>query len=647
MKLKSALLLLVILMGIMTAVSCKRKKGDRNPKHFVQALSAEPQTLNPISASDTYESAVNGFVFCNLLNLDKNLEIIPELAESWEISDDHKTFTFHIRKDVYWHDGEKLTGEDVKYTYDKIMDPRSKAMNKRGEYKDVEYVELVDDYTFRAHYKTPYAAALLSWAALTVIPKHIYENLDKYEDDKEYSHVLYVRGNEAFKSLSAEERAEAEKLMNEDWAAKLEAAGIVEAENPTVKTEFYEPDYEAAIKPGKVENGIGKAMASIMADSASSIAKYAAEFAAEKRLIRPTFLNNKFNRAPIGCGPYRFVKWDTAQQIVLEKVKDHWRDNPAIELIRFKIIKNADAELKAYKVGDIDVVTMRPEKWEEEKNDEMMKKRSQFFEYYSPGFGYIGWNMNGSNPFFADAKVRRAMTHATPREDMIEAILYGHAKTLSAPFHPDSWAYDSSVRPLDFDLDKSKALLTEAGWVDSDNNGIRDKMIGEKKVEFRFDILLGEGSIDGKRALLLLQEQLKSIGVLMEIRQLEWSALANKVHAKDFTACAMGWSLTLDPDPYLLFHSSEIAEGLNYYSYSNARADTIIEEAQVEFDRERRKELYHELHRIFNKDQPYTLLWAKKTIAALSRRFGNVETSPISIMSHYPGIYDWTIDEDF
>lgn len=502
------------------------------PKWYMTSLGAEPVTLNPVTASDMPSARVCGYIFNGLITINKKLEVIPELASSWEISPDHLVYTFHLRKDVTWHDGVKFTAADVKFTFDKIMDPLSKAMNKRGSYIDVAKAEAVDDYTFRVTYKRPYSPALTSWGT-SIIPKHLFEGVN--------------------------------------------------------------------------------------------------------------FLDNKYNRAPVGTGPYRFVEWKTGQNVIIEKITNHFRDNPAIERIVFKIIKDSAMELNAYKRGDVDGLGMTPDQWEKEKNNPAMTSKSRMLIYSVLSFSYLGWNMDGSNPFFADKTVRQAMCHAMPVEDLVKRIYRGHARAISGPFHPDVWAYDTNVAPYKFDLALAAKKLEAAGWVDADKDGVREKMINGKKTKFIFEVLYTEGSSVGENVLVLFKENLEKIGVTMEIHKIEWTAFIKKIHSHEFTACLLGWSLDIDPDPTALFHSREIGKGLNYYGYRNAEVDSLCDEGLREFDRQKRAAIYHRVHRILNDECPYTFLVASQALVALHKRFENVEVAPTGIYDFHPGLLGWKI----
>ncbi len=145
---------------------------------LVRRLPAEPGTLNPLTATDAYEQSINyPFVIETLLDQDLATgELKPLLAESWDVSPDKLTFTFHLRKDVKWHDGKPLTVDDVVFTYDKLMDPKVDAASYRSYFGDMESYEKIDDYTFLVKWKKPYFKSLEMIGGTPVLPKHALDD---------------------------------------------------------------------------------------------------------------------------------------------------------------------------------------------------------------------------------------------------------------------------------------------------------------------------------------------------------------------------------------------------------------------------------------------------------------------------------------
>jgi peptide/nickel transport system substrate-binding protein len=185
------------------------------------------------------------------------------------------------------------------------------------------------------------------------------------------------------------------------------------------------------------------------------------------------------------------------------------------------------------------------------------------------------------------------------------------------------------LKPYEYDPEKAKKLLDEAGWKDTDNDGILDK--NHKKFEFK--LLFATGNIDGERMLNVVKESMQKIGVDMNIELMEWAVFIKFIEEGKFDATSLGWSLGWEQDPYQLWHSSQIPEkvkgGSNHCNFVNKEADEIIEKAREEFDTQKRNTMYKRLQAIMHEEQPYTFLFTRKSLIAYDKRIHNLKTYPI------------------
>jgi peptide/nickel transport system substrate-binding protein len=152
------------------------QKVERNPNTFVESSIGDARRLNPVIANDSASGTINDQIFNGLVKYDKNIRLIGDLAERWEVSNGSKTITFHIRKGVKWHDGVEFTAEDCLFSYNKFIDPNV-ATPYSSSYMDVSSAEVVSKYIFRVTYKEPFSPALESWS-MGMIPKHLLEGKD-------------------------------------------------------------------------------------------------------------------------------------------------------------------------------------------------------------------------------------------------------------------------------------------------------------------------------------------------------------------------------------------------------------------------------------------------------------------------------------
>lgn len=154
--------------------------AERDPNTFVTASIGDARRLNPVISNDSASGAINDFVFNGLVKYDKDIRLVGDLAERWDISPDGKTITFHLRKDVKWHDGAPFTAEDCYFTYQKLTDPNVATPYSSG-YMDILKAEAVDRFTFRVVYREPFSPALESWG-MGIIPKHLLAGKDLNTD---------------------------------------------------------------------------------------------------------------------------------------------------------------------------------------------------------------------------------------------------------------------------------------------------------------------------------------------------------------------------------------------------------------------------------------------------------------------------------
>jgi peptide/nickel transport system substrate-binding protein len=331
------------------------------------------------------------------------------------------------------------------------------------------------------------------------------------------------------------------------------------------------------------------------------------------------------NRNPIGSGPYKLERWDTGQQIVLVRNDKYWNDarRPRILKRVLQIITDDNAAFQVLLRQDLDMMGLQPEQWINRANTAAFSEKFNKHSYYRPFFSYIGWNSRRA--MFSDKRTRRAMTMLLNREEIRETIYYGLAKTISGNFFIDSPEYNKSIEPWPFDPEQAKKLLDEAGWIDSDNDGVRDK----DGQPFSFELLITNANPTAEQVATVYQEELKRAGITLSIRPLEWATFLQNVDERKFDAVMLGWSMTPDDDPYQVWHSSQIEAGSNYVGFNNPEADALIEQARTEFDSAKRVELYHRFHAILHEEQPYTFMFCSEVLLALDKRFQNVKIYPL------------------
>jgi peptide/nickel transport system substrate-binding protein len=333
-----------------------------------------------------------------------------------------------------------------------------------------------------------------------------------------------------------------------------------------------------------------------------------------------------YNRNPIGTGPYKLKEWVTGQKVVIESFENYFEGKPKLDKFIVRVIPDNATMFLELKFGGIDFMGLTPPQYKLQASTEFFNKYFQKFKYPSFGYTYLGYNL--LDPRFADKRVRQAITHGINKKDIIAGVLLGYGTPCTGPFPPESWAYNPGVRDPGYDPEKSRELLEEAGWKKGASG-----FIEKHGKPFEFTVLVNQGNDARLKTAQIIKENLKIIGIKMNIKVLEWQAMLHEfIDKKRFEAIIMGWALSRDPDMYDIWHSSKTKEGeFNFISFKNEEVDRLLLEGRRTFDFEKRKSIYHRIHEILSDEQPYTFLYVPDGLPVLHKRFKGVEKAPIGI----------------
>ncbi|MDO8462406.1 MAG: ABC transporter substrate-binding protein, partial [Deltaproteobacteria bacterium] len=331
------------------------------------------------------------------------------------------------------------------------------------------------------------------------------------------------------------------------------------------------------------------------------------------------------NRSPIGTGPYRFHSWKTNESIRIIRNEEYWGTKPEIREIAFEVIAEDTVALQVLKKGGLDFAGLRPIQWVKQTGSRHFNEQFQKMKYSTPGYSFIGWN--NKSPYFADKRVRKAMTFLVNRKELMEKVNFGLGEITTGPFYTDSPDYDRSIIPIPYDPAEAKRLLAEAGWKDTDGDGLLDR----DGRPFRFEFLIPSGRRFAELLSTILKEDLSKMGIDVKIRKLEWAVFVKTLDERKFDAVTLGWVFGFDQDPYQVWHSSQAEKGSNFVGFRDKEADHLIEMGRREFDRGKRAHLYQEFHKLIDEEQPYSFLFANASLLALDRRFENVTVYPTGV----------------
>ena len=530
-------LLFFISLTIIFLSACDKKQtadnafsSDKKPAYgdiLVRGDIGDASNLIPLLASDSASHNICNIVYNGLVKYDKDMNIVGDLAESWDISRNGLVITFHLRKGVKWHDGQPFTSADVLYTYQVTVDPKTPTAYA-GDFLKVKKAEALDDYTFRVTYDKPFAPALISWGS-SILPRHL------------------LAGKDITKSA--------------------------------------------------------------------------------------------LSRHPIGTGPYKFKEWVTGQKIVLVSNPDYFEGQPYIDGRITRIIPDTATMFLELRAQNIGMMGLTPLQYTRQTENNLFKNNFNKYRYLSFGYTYLGYNLK--TPLFADKRIRQAISYAINKDEIISGVLLNLGKPANGPYKPGTWAYNDKVKIYNYNPQKARELLREAGWTKINNEGILEK----DGKPFVFEIVTNQGNETRQKCAEIIQRQLKEIGIVVKIRILEWSAFVTDfINKRRFDAVILGWSIPFDPDAYDVWHSSKTApEELNFISYKNPEADEMLEKGRGTFNQKERKKYYNRFQEILAEDQPYTFLYVPEALVIINKRFRGVEPAPIGLEHNF---IKWYVPKD-
>lgn len=341
-----------------------------------------------------------------------------------------------------------------------------------------------------------------------------------------------------------------------------------------------------------------------------------------------------------GSGPYKITSWNAGQEIILEKKANHWTSKSAEQnylheahpgKIIFKVMTDEEAIKLALKKQEIDVTTSLTTKaLLELQQDKSFQANyhSAFVEFIN--FSYIAMNCRPDGmkrkKFFTDPKVRRAMALLTPIDQIIEVIYQGKAQRQVGPVSPLKKTYNKNLKPIPFDPSEASRLLDEAGWIDSDKNGIRDKILDGKKIQLSFELVYQATNPVTKDIADLIAQSMKSAGVDARPTAWDMNTTITKATQHDFDMFMGAFNGSLMPDDFRqLWHTQSWAEGgANFSGFGDAQSDALIDSIRTEMDESKRTAMIMRFQQIVYDNQPVIFVISTYRKIAVHKRFRNV-----------------------
>ncbi|KIX12169.1 peptide-binding protein [Dethiosulfatarculus sandiegensis] len=524
-KLLIALILLFLFCNLPGAALAQGQPVDGGS--IVFGSIGDATSLIPRITSDTASSDVQRYLYNGLVKYDKDLKLVGDLAESWEISPDGLSITFHLKKGVKFHDGHEYTSKDAMFSYEFMVDPKTPTPYA-GDYLKVKKAEAPDPYTFKVTYGEVFAPGLASWG-MPQLPSHLLKGKDIRE--------------------------------------------------------------------------------------------------------------SPLNRNPIGTGPYRFDSWQQGSRITLKVFKDYFEGRAHLDKITFRVIPDMATLFLELRAGGIDQMGLTALQYQRQTNNAFFKKNFNKFKYLASSYVYLAYNLKDSK--FKDVRVRRALTHAINKKEIIKGVLLGMGQPAVSPYKPGTYWYNPNVSKYKYNPKKALQLLAEAGWKDTDNDGILDK----NGQPFEFTIITNQGNPYRANSGIIIQQRLAAIGIKVQIRVIEWASFIKEFIDKGrFEATILAWTITPDPDLYDVWHSENAKPGgLNFVSYKCPELDELLTRGRLTFDQAERKAIYDKAQEILARDQPYTFLYDTYALPIVNSRFYNIHPEPAGISYNF---IRWFVPKD-
>ncbi|SEJ68361.1 peptide/nickel transport system substrate-binding protein [Bhargavaea ginsengi] len=301
-----------------------------------------------------------------------------------------------------------------------------------------------------------------------------------------------------------------------------------------------------------------------------------------------------FGENPVGTGPFKFVEWKRNDSITIEKNEEYWKEGlPKLDRVVFRSIPDNGARLNALITGDIDLADgINPSDQATIGDDENL----QLFERPSLNIGYLGLTVTREP--FGDKLVRQAFNHAIDKQAIIDAFFEGAAEPAKNPIPPSIPAYNDSIEGYEYDPEKAKELLAEAGYPDGFEMELWAMPVPRPYMP------------DGAKVAEVIQKNLADIGVIAEIVSYEWATYLEKASKGEADAFLLGWTGDngdADNFIYALLDGDNIGSN-NYTYYDNAELHEILIQAQTEVDEDTRNELYAKAQEIIHDDAPWVPL---------------------------------------
>ena len=548
-------------------------------------------------ADDDPTADLAAFIYDALYEYNDALESVPNLAQC-EPDAEELVWTCTLEEATF-HNGDPMTAEDVKFSYDLGISPNCTYNPAICIEPFVASAEVADERTIVFTLVQPYSPfTTLILPSLGIESKAVIE-------------AAYAEFTGAAADLDVATLRAAATAIDEPAGLDEPDQAACEAALPAAEDLLTTAGVELPLREDHTTDGVfdacayGAVLSTSLGGVANSLEAEGIDAIAAVYSLLP------FNRAPVGTGPYAMVEFTPGQSVVLEAHEGYHRGEPATPTMNFQIITDLVAAASALAAGQVDYVEeMTPDAYEAVRDNPSVK----IAEY--PGFLHLELQFNvREGRLFSDVNLRKAMQLCIDKEGTVAAATNGTALPIESETPPASWAFNPDIAPTERDVEAATALIEESGWT-LGADGVYTN--GDQRLAA--EVLVRAGQSDRINFMQLLAEQVAECGFEITVNPADFQTVLipalDRAWAPDgFDAYFGGWSASVDPDPFSLWHCSQVSteerpELFNYIGYCNPEVDQIIEAGLATSDQEERRELYFRFQEILAEEQPYLFAYA-------------------------------------
>ena len=322
----------------------------------------------------------------------------------------------------------------------------------------------------------------------------------------------------------------------------------------------------------------------------------------------------ELSQQPIGSGPFRFVSARQNRDLVIERNETYWGEKPHIQRVRFMVVPDETTQALELRKGSGDAIINALGA----DTVAALRREDNLQVDVTPGTTYAYIALNTRDPILKDARVRQAIAYAIDRQKIIHYLMGDMARAANSVLPPQSWAYDANAKDYSYDPAAANHILDAAGY--AKKNGIRFGLTMKTSTDATTRVLAA-----------VLQQQLRAIGVDLQIRTFEFATFYSDVTQGAYQVHSLRWiGGNQDPDIFeSIFATSSFApKRQNRTYYSNPRVDQLIDAARGSVDETQRKTAYRDIQEIVNSDVPYINLWNFDNVLVHTKRVTNLTVAP-------------------